>query len=242
MGADLRSDLAMSRKRATVAGSRAGDDLVPPPLPSGERIVCVYPCEGSLWSACEALEYQTFLSCGYTEESPLHRVNEYESWRERSCFHAQLSKSGHPLGVIRACTGDYADMPLGKLNREILPAFPCDPVCEYATLATDPAYRGTGLAERLYRSVAAEAKRDGANGLVAIVDPWLLELLVSHYGFPFRTLGSSQYYMGGNVIAIGMDLVEVYVHVRDRLPAFHDWLIGPYTEAERERFGLSPAL
>jgi ribosomal protein S18 acetylase RimI-like enzyme len=178
---------------------------VPPRLPTGWQ-VSIEPFGSERFGEAERLEYSTFAEEGFCRQSALQRAEEYEPWRASSVFHV-VSNESRVVGVVRVLIGAYMDLPIGHF--QTTESLPSDPVCEYASLAIDPDARSTGVAEALYRSVWRHAVDRGASGLVAIVEEWLLDLLRSHYGFGFRQLGPSEWYMGGECIPIGATHEEI---------------------------------
>lgn len=201
------------------------DDLIagrPVPLPEDYAVGLI--SEGhELYPRAEALEYQVFLASGYVEPNEAMRVLEYDEWAGVSQFLAVVDDQGHPVGVVRVLIGNYATLPLAKLERT--DSSIDDPVCEYASLAVDPAKRSTGVAEELYRAVWRHAESEGATALVALVDPWLHDLLREYYGFPFESLGPSKYYMGGDVRPIGMTVAIPYEVLPESRPQLWEWLL-----------------
>jgi len=200
----------------------------PPQLPDGFTLICVSATD-AFFASLEELEYSVFLDSGYVEPNTFKRVLEYDPWIDRSEFLAVLDQNHEAVGCVRVLIGDYASLPLGRLERTVydLP----DPVCEYASLAVSPHKRSTGVAEELYRAVWLHARAHGASGLVALVDPWLHELLRDYYGFPFERLGPTTRYMGGDVHPIGMSLRigEMSLRIGEALvptirPELWEWL------------------
>jgi len=193
----------------------------PPQLPDGYALALASAAD-PLFASLEALEYSVFLDSGYIEPNEVKRVLEYDPWIDRSEFLAVLDQGQEAVGCVRVMVGDYDSLPVAKLERTVfdLP----DPVCEYASLAVSPQKRSTGVAEELYRAVWLHARAHGASGLVALVDPWLHELLRDYYGFPFERLGPTTHYMGGDVHPIGMSLRIGEALVPTIRPELWEWL------------------
>lgn len=194
----------------------------PAPLPDGYETVLVSYGE-SLYSAAEDLEYSIFLASGYVEPNDQQRVLEYDPWLEVSKFIAVIDEDLQPVGVVRVLIDAYDALPVAKLERTDFTLI--DPVCEYASLAVSPTKRSTGVAEELYRAVWFHAQEHGATALVAIVDPWLHDLLRDYYGFAFERLGPSVYFMGGDVHPIGWSVAEPYTSLPSTRPELWAWLL-----------------
>jgi hypothetical protein len=150
-----------------------------------------------------------------------------------STFHV-IAHGESVKGVVRSIIGDYPDLPVGHFDTDV--PHPTGPVCEYASLAIEPGARGcSGVAEALYRSVWQFAVRAEASGLVAITEQWLLDLLRDHYGIPFRQLGPSEWYMGGDCIPIGSSNRSIAQVLSRTRPSFWRFLCDDTSDAERER-------
>lgn len=169
------------------------------------------------------LEYDVFDEQGYCEKTDDGRVVEYQRWETRSRFHVVLTSDDDLIATVRTTAGDYDDLPVGKFER--WDTYPADPVVEYASLVVPRDARGAGGAEALYRSVVHEAVAIGAQGLVAIGEQWLLDLLNDVYDFGFRQLGPSRWYMGGECFPIGTSMPDLWQHLRLRQPTLYQWFM-----------------
>lgn len=209
--------------RASRSGSAVGFDRpydsvrVPAELPPGWQ---VGPVTGHSLITAERLEYQVFLNAGFCSASEHERVEEYEPWRETSEFVAVTSPGGTVEGVVRMLFGTYDDLPVGKFQRD--DPYPPDPVLEYASLSVKPECRNTGVAEWLYRAVWQQVLRHGANGMVAIGEAWLMDILNDIYGLGFERLGTSAWYMGGECFPMGTGVSELIERLK-RQPSFFRW-------------------
>jgi N-acetylglutamate synthase-like GNAT family acetyltransferase len=204
------------------AAGLQGQDPVgePPMLPVGWR-VSIETLGSEFFSLAERLEYATFVEEHYCATSGLRRTQEYESWRTSSVFHV-VSNGSQVVGVVRALVGELNELPIGRFRMS--ESLPKDPVCEYASLAIAPDARSSGVSEALYRSVWQYAVGQETSGLVAIVERWLLTLLQHHYGFGFRQLGPSAWYMGGECMPIGATHEEITANLSSARPLLWNYL------------------
>jgi GNAT superfamily N-acetyltransferase len=154
----------------------------------------------------ERIEYEVFLDAGYCEESPDGRALEYEPWRHISRYWVVLNAENDIRGVVRVIHGNYENLPVSVFERDT--TFPEDPLLEMASLAVLPDERSTGVAQELYRGAFMDAVRSGMRGVVGIGELWTLKLFTD-LGLPFRQLGPSRWFMGGNCIPIGASIKEI---------------------------------
>jgi GNAT superfamily N-acetyltransferase len=216
----------------------------PPPLPPGfaSQIVADSP----LADAGRDLEYDIFVAETYVPESPDRRIADYRDYEARSIFHVVTAPGDEVIGVVRSVLGTYDTLPVGRYVPERWGEFPSEAVCEYATLAIRPDMRQQGIAEELYRSVFALAWRSGVSGLVALVDPWLHDLLNDYYGCQFHQIGpETDYFRGFTVRPIGVSLTTLETVMPQRVPEFWSWLAEGIDQAEividlRERLSAPP--
>ncbi len=210
------------------AKQRAGR---PPELPLGFSAVITADSETA--EAARRLEYEVFVEEGFFPPSGDKRLSAYASYESRSIFHVVLDDTGMVIGVVRSLLGDYETLPVGDHAPERWEGFPSEPVCEYASLAIRPEMRKhLGIAEELYRSVFALAWRSGVSGLVALVDPWLQELLNGYYGCEFDQLGPDVDLHGFDVRPIGVPLGTLEQVMPVRVPDFWAWLVEGIEKAE----------
>ena len=191
---------------------------VPPDLPPGWRVV---GAGDSHVDDAERLEYEVFLAAAFCEASAESRVAEFEPWREASAFEVVLSETGEVRGAVRIIVGPYDLLPVGKFGRDR--PWPDDPVLEYASLAVSTRERGAGVAEALYRAVWQQSLRLGVEGIVAIGESWLLDILNGVYDFGFQQLGPSHWYMGGDCFPMGTSIRDLIARLRNQ-PSFFRWV------------------
>ena len=176
------------------------------------------------------LEYKVFEAQGYCDATPEGRIHEYRHWEDRSRFHVVVTATDQLIATVRTTAGNYDELPVGKFER--WDAYPLDPVVEYASLVVAEEARGAGGAEALYRSVVHEAVAIGAQGLVAIGEQWLLDLLNDVYDFGFRQLGPSRWYMGGECFPMGTSMPDLWAHLRARQPTLYRWFLEGIHEVD----------
>ncbi|WP_157789660.1 hypothetical protein [Candidatus Microthrix parvicella] len=153
----------------------------------------------------------------------------------RTSFHVVMSPTGEPVGVMRAALGTLDQLSLGEL---IDPdKRPHGLVCECPLIAVE-AGAPEGTTELLYRSVYVFARRHGAEHLVASVDPMTLGIFRDEYGIKFRALGPVKTFLGFDSMAVGEELTILESGLRIYRPDFYDFLTEPFTDNERQRFGL----
>lgn len=209
----------------------------PPAMAPGYRSTLIRTGDERFEEA-ERLEHDVFVASGYCDPSPLRRVREYDPWRDVSAFAAvEDIYGGRLVGSVRVMSGPYRDLPIGEFERDLDDSLD-DPVCEYVATAVAPEARAQGVAEELWRSVWIHARRGGVAGLVGLVDPWLHERLNEYYGFTFRQLGRSRWYMGGEVRPIGTGLPELEANLLATRHELWSWLLEPWTNDELIDRGL----
>jgi GNAT superfamily N-acetyltransferase len=172
------------------------------------------------------LEYEIFVEENFFPPSESGRIEDYEEYESRSIFHVITSDRDEVVGVVRSVLGTYESLPVSHYVPERWTEFPQLPVCEYTSLAIRPEHRKHGLAEELYRSVFALAWRSQLEGLVALVDPWMHELLNDHYGCAFAQIGPETDSFSGFVVRpIGVSLRALESVMPGRVPEFWNWLV-----------------
>ena len=92
--------------------------------------------------------------------------------------------------------------------------------------------------ELLYRSVYVFARRHGAESLVASVDPMTLDIFRDEYGIMFRALGPVQHHLGFDTLPVGEEMVTLENSLCVHRPDFYEFLTEPFTDNERNRFGI----
>lgn len=219
-----------ARTSRPVSGRPA--DLLP-----GHRLVTITLADEELWAACEAFVYEMYVSIGYTEPSPRHRVEELAAWAEVSRFHAVLDENDRVVGTVRTIFGKYAQLPVSQFERT--DHRDPDPVCELSSLVVDPHQRSTGVIEHLYRAGWLDAWREGNQALVALIDDWLFEAFVDTYRLPFRKIGIGQHYMGSDPVPVSLPLKgRHYLDLARDNPGFWAWTLEALTATEVRDWGL----
>lgn len=189
---------------------------VPPGLPNGWRLTIA---TADQFETAERIEYEVFSESGYCSPSERNRVEEYEGWRDVSDFWIVETDKEDIMGVVRVIRGNFVDLPAAVFDR--WEPFPADPVLEMASLAVLPDARSTGVAEELYRGGFMDAVRSNMTGVVGIGADWTLRLFTD-LGMPFRQIGPSRWYMGGECIPIGAHVGEIIQSLRDN-PSMLEW-------------------
>jgi hypothetical protein len=151
-------------------------------------------------------------------------------------FHVVVAPSGEPVGVMHATVGTLDQLSLGALMD--VDKRPHGTICECTSIAVLPE-APEGTTELLYRSVYVFARRHGADTLVAAVDPITLNVFRDEYGIMFRALGPVDTHFGFDSIAVGEDLIVLENALRAHRSDFYAFLIEPFTDNERVRFGIS---
>jgi hypothetical protein len=155
----------------------------------------------------------------------------------RTSFHVVVSPNGEPVGVMRASLGTIDQLSLGGLiDRDKRPeGF----VCECPLIAVAPG-APEETTELLYRSVYVFARRHGAESLIASVDPMTLDIFREEYGIMFRALGPVQHHLGFDTLPVGEEMVTLENSLCVHRPDFYEFLTEPFTDNERNRFGIPP--
>jgi hypothetical protein len=200
---------------------------MPPAMPSGYQSHIV--TSGDLALQAIQLEYKVFTEANFFPKYPSGRVEDYDAYSACSLFHVVTNADDAVVGMVRSLIGPFSELPIGAYLDTPWENAPVDPVCEYASLAIAPEERGAGIAEELYRSVFALAWGSQATGLVALVDPWLRDLLNGFYGCNFEEIGPGIPFSYGEVIPIGVSLAALESHMPVSVPRFWAWL---YTAIE----------
>lgn len=207
----------------------------PQELPRGWSVRVLSPSDPA-FVAAEAVEHDVFAQENFITPSPQRRVGEYEAYRGISTFHAVVAPDGSVMGCVRTLLGPWRELPVGKFAPEGWT--PEEVLLEYASLAVTPDCRGVGIAEALYRSVWIEGRRSPANGLAAIVEAWLFELLRDTYGFGFSSVGQARWYMGGDCLPV----VAPFGELERRLPRervrLWEYLCRPVPPEELASWGV----
>ncbi|CAN5697731.1 hypothetical protein BH10ACT1_BH10ACT1_23590 [soil metagenome] len=200
-------------------------------LREGHRLVTVADTTDPLWAACEAFVYEMYVSIGYTEPSPRHRVEELAAWADVSRFHAVVDESDRVIGTVRTIFGPYGKLPVDQFERT--DHSDPDPVCELSSLVVDPHQRSTGVIEHLYRAGWLDAWRSGSEAVVALIDDWLFQAFCDTYRLPFRQIGIGQHYMGTDPVPVCLPLQgHRYLDLARENPAFWAWTLEALTAAE----------
>ena len=152
----------------------------------------------------------------------------------RNRVHA-VSPEGEPVGVVRAALGTIEQLGIADLIDT--DKRPHGLVCECPLIAVTPG-APEGTTELLYRSVYVFARRHGADSLVASVDPMTLDIFREEYGIMFRALGPVQDHLGFDALPVGEELTTLESGLRIYRPDFYEFLTEPFTDNERNRFGI----
>ncbi len=151
-------------------------------------------------------------------------------------FHVAVDDTGRVLGVILARLGPLDRLTIRHMiDPEVRLA---GPICEAPTSAVLPEGQGLGVTELLYRSVYCFARRHGAGSLATILDPVTLALFRDDYAVSFRPLGPMVDDEGVQLQACGEEIHTLEADVRRLRPEFYEFLIEPFTAAERAQMGL----
>lgn len=246
MSADLSMDAAdrdvvpkldLVDRPVLVRGPEDVDGTRPAPLAAGLRGSSV--TSGPLFERAEHFLYEIYLASGFCEPSPRQVVEELDAWRTASTFHVVHDRIGEVLGSVRTIHGGWGTLPVGGFER-LVDSHP-DPLVELSSLAVRPSRRSSGVVEHIYRAGWLAALRAGANALVALVDPWLLELFVDHYELPFEVVGRSHRHMGGDVVPVALPLDgAAYVDLARNRQGFWEWTLEACSDSEIERWQMPP--
>ncbi len=192
----------------------------PADLDPGMRLEQV--TEGPLRDKAEAFVYDVYREMGYCDPSPRRRVEELQPWADRAVFHVVLDDTDRVYGTVRTVFGSYDELPIGHFRRTDFDV--ADPVCELGALAVDHTARSTGVIEHLYREGWLHACRAGASALVAVIEPWLLDVFTGTYGLDFQTVGEGQDYLGAYCVPAAFPHVPAsYETLGRRNPEFTKW-------------------
>lgn len=151
-------------------------------------------------------------------------------------FHVAVDDAGRVLGVILARLGPLDRLTIRPMvDPEVRLA---GPICEAPTSAVLPEGAGLAVTELLYRSVYCFARRHGAASLATILDPVTIALFRDDYAVSFRPLGPIVDDEGVQLQACGEEIHTLEAEVRRLRPEFYEFLIEPFTPAERAQMGL----
>ena len=170
-------------------------------------------------------------------EGAEHAVPPSQRPLARTSFHVVVSPTGEPVGVMRAALGTIEQLWIADLRDT--DKRPHGLVCECPLIAVTPG-APEGTTELLYRSVYVFARRHGADSLIASVDPMTLDIFREEYGIMFRALGPVQDHLGFDALPVGEELTTLESGLRIHRPDFYGFLTEPFTDNERNRFGIPP--
>lgn len=176
------------------------------------------------WAIAQRFQYEHYLALGYIEPSANNVVPGYERWDETAAFHV-VHEGDEVIGTIRTLPGVLSDLPTGhhwELDKSLLPG----PVIEIASFVVVPGMRGLGASEVLMGSAFRWVLERRGSSVLAMVDPWLLDVLRDAYGLPFKELGPAIPYMGGLPLPVGALMSEVCDAVPAHNPRFWKVITG----------------
>lgn len=192
---------------------------------------------GPLLDRAEEFVYDVYRQVGYCRTSSRKRVEELQLWSDRSVFHVVADEADVVVGTVRTVVGQYDELPIGQFLRNDF-RHP-DPVCELGALAVEASSRSTGVIEHLYRAGWLQAARSGSSALVAVIEPWLLEVFISSYGLAFEQIGEGMDYLGGYSVPTAFPLVpRSYEILTERNPGFMRWNGEAATVEELIKWGI----
>lgn len=221
-----------------VRGPSDLDGTRPDSLDPGLRLITVE--RGPMLTRSEHFLYDIYIESGFCAVSPRRMVEELDPWRAFSTFHIVHDERRTVIGSVRTITGSVASLPVGafELTEEVGPG----PVVELSSLAVAPTSRSSGVVEHIYRAGWLAALRAGASELVALVDPWLLDLFIDHYQLPFRRIGVPHFHMGGDVVPVAMSLRgPAYAGLAANRQGFWEWTLEACSDEEIRAWNLPPA-
>ena len=67
-----------------------------------------------------------------------------------------------------------------------------------------------------------------------------LDIFREEYGIMFRALGPVDTHLGFESMAVGEDLIVLENALRGQRSEFFQFLVEPFTDNERARFGIAP--
>lgn len=192
---------------------------------------------GPLLDRAEEFVYDVYRQVGYCRSSSRKRVEELQRWSDRSVFHVVADEADVVVGTVRTVVGQYDELPIGQFRRNDIRH--SDPVCELGALAVEASARSTGVIEHLYRAGWLHAARSKSSALVAVIEPWLLEVFTSSYGLAFKQIGEGQDYLGGYSVPTSFPLVpRSYEILAERNPDFMRWTGEAVTVEELINWGI----
>ncbi len=207
----------------------------PPDLSEGFILSSV--SDGPLFEAAEEFVYDVYRQMEYCDESHSRRVEELQPWSSGSVFHVVHSLDNEVIGTCRNIFGAYEALPIGQLERH--DRQDGDPVVEMSAMAIEPTARSSGVIEHLLRASWLYAMRLDCQALVAVVEPWFLEVFQLSYRLPWREIGAGRDYMGGYSLPIGLTLAgSSFERLCRELPEFWRWGLEACTPEEIARWEL----
>lgn len=192
---------------------------------------------GPLLDRAEEFVYDVYRQVGYCRSSSRKRVEELQRWSDRSVFHVVADEADVVVGTVRTVVGEYDELPIGQFLRNDFRH--SDPVCELGALAVEASARSTGVIEHLYRAGWLDAARSGSSALVAVIEPWLLDVFISSYGLAFEQIGEGQDYLGGYSVPTAFPLIpRTYEVLTEQNPGFMRWNGEAATAEELTKWGI----
>jgi hypothetical protein len=227
--------MGVTEEGAAEAATRQKQAPGRPQLADGMRVVTV--TDGPLRDEVEHFVYRIYREVGYCDVSPRERVEELQRWADESVWHVVLGEDDEIQGTGRTVIGGYDDLPVGAFDR--IDHRLDDPMCELGALAVRPGARSTGLVEHVYREAWVRSAREGTNGFIAVLEPWLVEIMTTIYGFPFYEIGQGKHYLGGYSMPMVMPLSpESYEAIARGNPVFYAWNTEVIEPEEMAAWGM----
>ncbi|WP_421118018.1 N-acyl amino acid synthase FeeM domain-containing protein [Aquihabitans daechungensis] len=193
---------------------------------------------GDTWMEAEAFVYERYVSLGYADHSSRRRVEELARWADNSRFHAVVADDGEFIGTVRTIFGPYQDLPVGQFDRTNFDD--PNPLCELSSLVVKKEFGGSGVLDHLFRAGWADGLRQGARGIVALIDTWIFDVLCDLYCMPFSQLGEPHFHMGGDVVPVVMSTSQTAMaQIAHHNPEFYRWTMEALTVGEIQRYGFN---
>jgi hypothetical protein len=197
----------------------------PAPLPDGLQ-VAVIDQDDAMWDAAERFVYDLYRTLGFCEPDDRGWVSEHDAVRDGSRLVVAHDDTGTVAGTLRLVRGRFDELPAAACATG---AWRPDDrsVVEFASLCTDPVWRGAGVVNELHRCAIVECVLGDAAGFVGAVEQWHGDHLAACYGIPVRWVGEGRHYMGSHTRAFVVYFDEMWPRMLRTHPEVYRWVHEP---------------
>lgn len=184
--------------------------------------------------AARQLHGQVYVDSGYVRSLSEWGVID-DRYVDRSTYFGAVTQTGDVAGVVRQINPTIGldlpaalHVPLSPEGRRHIETLDPRRVVEVSALAVDKAHwtQAFTISAGLYRAMYTEfLTKRSISHWIAIMDDRLLTVMQDMFGFPFRILGSSTWYMGSACTPVALDAYEAFDAVYNTDPELRDYFL-----------------